>query len=656
MEVSQKYLANNFSVIELLKSCSSNLILGKKGTVVQKLQKAEPTIAVFSYHALTSFIKQLQYKAPYPVRILTIDSKFEDALEKAKIMEENGEADVFLSAGGNAKLLSQHLISPFIEIKVSGFDVLTALIEAKKYADTVGIITYENKIPYLDEISELLNISIQQFTYLQEKDIKEVLIQLEKEGVGVVIGGSLVMEVTLSSKIKGIFIYSPDGVTRALDAASQVAFSKQVEARKAEELRTILGFAYEGIIGIDRNGIITVFNPSAEHIIGTSGQEVLGLSIEKVFPTANLTKVIKSCQPELNQVQSLKNTQIVINRIPILLNGEAVGAVATFQDVGIIQEAEEKIRKGLYQKGFIAKTSLKDIVGNSDPMLKVKREAFLYAKKDSSVLITGESGTGKELFAQSIHNAGNRSHRPFVTINCAAIPDNLLESELFGYEEGAFTGAKKGGKPGLFELAHDGTVFLDEIGEISMPLQSRLLRVLEEHEVLRIGGDRIRPVNIRVTSATNKDLWEMVEKGLFRQDLYYRLNVLELRLPALRVRKTDIPLLAKKFLTEACQDLSESEIAKVSQHPLLREYNWPGNIRELKNIIERFAALYKEADYDGLLISLFERSAPSELLSEEKEELQRVLQSVQGNKSEAAKRMGISRTTLWRKLKETTPT
>ncbi|MFZ3100699.1 MAG: sigma 54-interacting transcriptional regulator [Desulfitobacteriaceae bacterium] len=619
---------------------------------MQEVQKAEPTIAVFSYHALTSFIKQLHYKAPQPVRILTIDSLFEDALEKAQAMEKNGEADVFLSAGGNAKLLSQHLTSPLIEIKVTGFDILTALNEAKKYADTVAIITYEKKISALDEISGLLNITIQQFTFLQEKDIQDVLIQLEKEDIGVVIGGSLVMEVTLNSKIKGIFIYSHDGVTRALDAATQMVFTKQVQARKAEELRAILGFTYEGIIGVDRNGIITVFNPSAEHIIGTSGLQVLGLSIEKVFPTANLTKVIKSCQPELNQVQSLKNTQIVINRIPILLNGEAVGAVATFQDVGIIQEAEEKIRKGLYKKGFIAKTFLKDIVGNSDSMLKVKREAFLYAKKDSSVLITGESGTGKELFAQSIHNAGHRSRHPFVTINCAAIPDNLLESELFGYEEGAFTGAKKGGKLGLFELAHEGTVFLDEIGEISMPLQSRLLRVLEEHEVLRIGGDRIRPVNIRVLSATNKNLWEMVEKGEFRQDLYYRLNVLELRLPALQLRKSDIPLLAKKFLTEACQDLSESEITEISQHPLLKTHNWPGNIRELKNIIERFAALYKEADYENLLISLFERSSPAELITVEQEELQRILKSVKGNKSEAAKRMGISRTTLWRKLKE----
>lgn len=618
---------------------------------MQEVSKNESTIAVFSYHALTSLINQLQYKAPHPVRILVIDCMLKDVLEKARNMEKNGEADVFLSAGGTAKLLSGNLSNPLVEIKVTGFDILAALKEAKLYSDTVGIITYESKIPYLENLSGLLNITIKQFTYQHISDIEETLNQLLNEGMKVVIGGSFLQEVISNKGIKGIFIYSSDGVTRALDTAVQIAFSKKVEARKAEELRAILAFSYEGIIAVDRNGLITVINSSAEKIIGTSQHKVLGQSIANIFPTAKLTKVIQSRVPELNQIESIGNSQIVINRIPILVNAEVMGAVATFQHIGIIQEAEEKIRKSLYQKGFVAKIFIKDIIGSSDQIQKAKREAFLYAKNASSVLITGESGTGKELFAQGIHNAGIRLRQPFVTINCAAIPDNLLESELFGYEEGAFTGAKKGGKPGLFELAHEGTVFLDEIAELSMSLQARLLRVLEEHEVLRIGGDHIRSVNIQVISATNKDLWEMTEKGYFRKDLYYRLNVLELRLPPLRVRKMDIPLLVKKFLTEMCHDLAAKEIEGISQHTVFRDYNWPGNIRELRNIIERFAALYKEEEYENLLLSLFERLTPSELCSDEQEELNRVLNSVQGNKTKAAKKLGISRTTLWRKLK-----
>jgi len=618
---------------------------------MQEGTNSEPTIAVFSYHALTSFINQLHYTAPHPVRILMVDCLLKDALKKAKSMEEKGDVDVFLSAGGTAKLLSGNLSNPLVEIKVTGFDILAALKEAKQYADTVGIITYESKIPYLQNLSGLLNISIQQYTYQRISDIGEILTQLENEGVKVVIGGSFLQEVISNRGIRGIFIYSADGVTRALDTAAQIAFSKKIEARKAEELRAILAFSYEGIIAVDRNGLITVINSSAEKMIGTSQPKVLGQSIATVFPTAKLINVMRSRKPELNQIESLGNSQIVINRIPILVNTEVMGAVATFQNIGIIQEAEEKIRKSLYKKGFVAKAFIKDILGTSDQIQKAKREAFLYAKNASSVLITGESGTGKELFAQGIHNASSRFHHPFVTINCAAIPDNLLESELFGYEEGAFTGAKKGGKPGLFELAHEGTVFLDEIGELSMSLQSRLLRVLEEHEVLRIGGDHIRSVNIQVISATNKDLWEMTEKGYFRKDLYYRLNVLELSLPPLRVRKTDIPLLVKKFLSEMCQDLASKRIEGISQHAVFKDYNWPGNVRELRNIIERFAALYNEEEYEELLLSLFEKLTPSEISNGEREEINRVLDSVRGNKAQAAQQLGISRTTLWRKLK-----
>lgn len=532
--------------------------------------------------------------------------------------------------------------------------MLAAFREAKLVSDTVGLIAYESKIPNLENFSELLNITIRQFTYQKFSDIEECLNLLKNEGINVVIGGSFLQE-AISKKefegIKGIFIYSSDGVTRALDTAVQVAFSKQVEARKAEELRAILAFSYEGIIAVDRDGLITVINSSAEKIIGAAENKVIGQSVAKIFPNAKLTKVIQTNKPELNQIETVGKNKIVINRIPISVNSEVMGAVATFQNIGIIQEVEEKIRKSLYEKGFAAKTSIKDIIGNSEPIQKAKREAFLYAKNASSVLITGESGTGKELFAQSIHNASPRFRHPFVTINCAAIPDNLLESELFGYEEGAFTGAKKGGKPGLFELAHEGTVFLDEIGELSMSLQSRLLRVLEQREVLRIGGDHIRSVNIQVISATNKDLWEMTEKGYFRKDLYYRLNVLELRLPTLRARKSDIPLLVERFLTELCHDLTAKEIEKISRNAVFRNYDWPGNIRELRNMIERFAALYKEEDHEALLLSLFERLMLKGVGSNEQAEIIRVLKSVKGNKTEAAKKLGISRTTIWRKLR-----
>lgn len=611
-----------------------------------------PTIAIFSYRHLTSLIHRLQYQPPKTVKIIVIDGILSDALEKARKMEETGTADVFLSAGGNAKLLSEHLKSTFVEIKVTGFDVLLALKEARKHSTKVGIVTYLNRISYLDQFDDVLAVPLKQVAYSQISDVDRILDNLQAEGVEAVIGGSLVLEVADQKGMYGISIYSTDGVTRALDTAVQLALSKKAEAKKAEELRTILDFAYGGIMATDQNGIVTVFNPSAEKITGIARTKILGHPVDKFLLNTRLRDVMFSCQPEFNQIQVVGDARILTNRIPIVVNGEVTGAVATFQDVDTVQQAEAKIRQNLYQKGFLAKTYLSDILGTSKEIIEAKRKVKLYAQNDSTVLIVGESGTGKELFAQGLHNASSRSRRPFVAVNCAALPENLLESELFGYQEGAFTGAKKGGKPGLFELAHTGTMFLDEIGEISKPLQSRLLRVLEEHEVLRIGGDRILPVNIRVIAATNKDLWDMVEKGLFREDLYYRLNVLELHLPPLRRRKQDIPLLVTRFLSELRPDIKKDDLEVISHNPLFRDHSWPGNVREVKNMVERFGVLYSVYNNcNELLVSILGKQAARGPADPEQAAIRKVLESFRGNKTLAAQKLGMSRTTLWRKLK-----
>jgi len=444
-------------------------------------------------------------------------------------------------------------------------------------------------------------------------------------------------------------------VTRAMDAATNIALSKQAEWEKAERLRIIIDFAYDGIIATDKKGHITVFNPSAEKIIGLPRQKAINCNIDKVLDNSRMIKVMETGEPELNQIQSFGDIKILTNRIPIIVNGEVTGAVATFQNIDTITRAEEQIRRKLYEKGFLAKTVLDNIIGDSSIMQVVKKKAELYAQSDSTVLILGESGTGKELFAQGIHNASARSKRPFIAINCAALPDTLLESELFGYEEGAFTGAKKGGKAGFFELAHRGTIFLDEIGGISPKLQSRLLRVIEEREVMRIGGDHIIPVDIRVIAATNEDLWQKVKDGRFRKDLYYRLNVLELALPPLRERKEDIPKLIEEFLSAYHPSLGKKEMDLVAGQQQFLAYDWPGNVRELSNMIERFAVLYngKRETIPILIESLFDKKRHYNF-SEEEEEIRRirkVLNEVHGNRTEAAKRLGISRTTLWRRLK-----
>ena len=288
-------------------------------------------------------------------------------------------------------------------------------------------------------------------------------------------------------------------------------------------------------------------------------------------------------------------------------------------------------------------------------------KARQFAVVDSNVLITGETGTGKEMIAQGLHNLSRRAKGPFVAFNCAAVPENLLESELFGYEEGAFTGARRGGKVGLIELAHGGTLFMDEIGEMPLPLQARILRVIQEKEVMRIGGERIIPVDLRLLSATNENLSQLIEQRKFRKDLYYRINVLRLHIPPLRDRPEDIPLLVKHILKRhQAMNPAVTEIGAKAMKRLCQQ-EWPGNVRELESTLERALLLAKgpvlqEAD---ILDALYLQTSPGlplesglsedTLLNVEKATIERVLQEEKFNYSRAAARLGINRTTLWRK-------
>jgi propionate catabolism operon transcriptional regulator len=610
------------------------------------------TIALISYGKLSSLFEGLKFSPPPGINIKIVDAVFDGALDIAKSMEKKNEADVFISAGSNCYLLSRHLQAPLVEVKVTGFDFLLALEKARRVSRDVAVITYHQKLTYLDEVLKTLAVQVRQATFNDIDELDAVLDRLKREGATAIIGSSLVCEHAREKGLASFFIYSEDGVLRALDSAIKIAQTKKREIAKAEELQAIMNFAYEGIIAADAKGTITFFNPIAEKITGIPMTDALGKPADTVLEGSRLNHVIRSQQSQINQIQSVGDVKILTNRIPIVVQGEVVGAVATFKDVGMIQEAEEKIREKLYLKGFVAKNTFNDIIGQSQIVKEVKNEALKFARSESTILILGESGTGKELFVQAIHNASRRAKRPFVAINCAALPPSLLESELFGYAEGAFTGAKRGGKRGLFELAHSGTIFLDEIGEMPMPIQSRLLRILEEHEVLRIGGERILPVDIRVIAATNKDLWELVKTGQFREDLYYRLSVLELRLPALRERKEDIPVLVRRFLAEFRPELPSAVTAKIADNPLFAGFVWPGNVRELRNVVERLGVLYDGGEsVDALLDKLLSHKRARQDGAHERESLLELLEESSGNRSAAAKKIGVSRTTLWRKLR-----
>lgn len=358
-----------------------------------------------------------------------------------------------------------------------------------------------------------------------------------------------------------------------------------------KQIQTILRFTNDSVIATDLRGYITEYNEAGERNFGLKREVVIGRKIDEVFPQLGVENFLKDREEADNELVSIGHINYVISRHGIYNDEEQlIGVIILGQKYMERENEQNKLRSKLLPRGHVAKYNMESILGDSLPVKEAKKVAEKMAKSSSTVLITGESGTGKEIFAQAIHNQSPRRNGPFIAVNCSALAPSLLESELFGYEEGAFTGAKKGGKIGLFEMANQGTIFLDEIGELPYELQAKLLRVLMEREVMRIGGVDLISIDVRVIAATNKDLLKRIAEGQFREDLYYRLNVLPLSLPPLRQRRSDIPVLASAFLKKFGGEKALSpEILQV-----LIRYPWPGNIRELHNCIEYMYQLSEE--------------------------------------------------------------
>lgn len=346
-------------------------------------------------------------------------------------------------------------------------------------------------------------------------------------------------------------------------------------------LNTVIGSLNKGYILYDHNGVIKVFNDKFKSIINIKQRFIVENKIENIFKQKNILDFLY--EKEQCRIEEIKYNNKVINIEKIKLNDESL-------NLGIFEciREEKTISENLLEKGLVAKYSFDDIVGNSVRIKKSKDIASKLACSELTILIHGESGTGKELFASSIHRNSKRKNGPFLAVNFSALPEDLLESQLFGYEDGAFTGAKKGGKKGLFEEANGGTIFLDEIGDISMKVQTRLLRVLQEKEIMRVGSNKIIDVDVRIIAATNRDLEEMISKNEFREDLYYRLKMGYVSIPPLRERSVDITELVKYFIH--CET-KENIILDEDAFKILRNYNWLGNVRELKNAVSYMIAI-----------------------------------------------------------------
>lgn len=433
---------------------------------------------------------------------------------------------------------------------------------------------------------------------------------------------------------------------------------------------------YMAVVIVDKNNLVTFINKTYLNLLKLTADKVLGKPLTLTTPATKTVETLKTGKAITAYNWKVNGHQLVACSVPLFRENEIIGCFAYSISLNIWDSktlvdnllADITMLKEEVHKSYTAQYTFEDIVGNDKQLLYAKTLAKQVAhQRQTKVLITGETGTGKELFAHSIHNASARSNKPFVRVNCAAIPENLLESELFGYEDGAFTGAKKGGRMGKFELANQGTIFLDEIGEIPLSLQSKLLVVLQEREIERIGGNRSVKLDVRVISATHQNLQSMVEKGLFREDLYYRLNVVQVEAPALRHRKEDISLLVKHLL-HMLNDRLKTPVEGISREALemLKKHTWPGNVRELENVLEGALSLaYMENAYllDCRHFSFIfnkintlwqpdKKSLKAAIQEFEQRIIKEVMAETASNKVQAAELLGIDLSSLYRKLKK----
>ena len=462
------------------------------------------------------------------------------------------------------------------------------------------------------------------------------------------------------------------------DITEMERVSRELDSTKTlvHTLEEVLAGAEEWMVVVDANGIITMISEEYAEFNGTTVSKAIGKHVTAVIENTRMHIVAQTGVAEMGEAQIIRGRELIVNRIPLKEGNRVVGSYGrvVFKDVEQLWELATKLRVleskvRYYEKELTqlrgARYTLDSIVGSGPAIAAAKAEVLRASQTDSTVLLRGETGTGKELFAHAVHVAGQRRSGPFIKINCAAVPAELLESELFGYEEGAFTGARKGGKPGKFEMAAGGTFFLDEIGDMPLPMQAKLLRVLQEREVERVGGTTTRPVDIRIIAATGRALEELVRQGNFRADLYYRIHVIPITIPPLRERREDILAIAEHFLTRLASDTGEP---KRSISPELMEilntYDWPGNVRELQNALERGVAMTKsqllrpEHMPDHLLRTtpnVRKDVAPGSLANvkaeAERNAIIAALQAAGGNKTRAAALLRIHRVKLHEKMK-----
>lgn len=596
-------------------------------------------------------------------------------VEKIRKTLLNETYDLLIGRGKSAALLKQmYADTAVLEIPFTGYDIMRSLVKAKEQFHSKKTAVIVSAADNHDErtLSSLLDMEISVREVTSFRHTADAVEQILAEGYDTVIGGYSVTSAARERQLQALTVETgEEAIIQIFHEAVRMMETIQKERERTKLHEIITQTSREGIIYVDHCEIIQLTNKKILQMFTRERKTACGQQIEAVYPwfSEMCRKAMQSGQSVFNELQQVGDTVYSVDYMPVIVGSKVVGVVITCQTVKKIQQIESQIRRKLSEKGLIANYRFHDVIHQSQIMANTVAIASKFARVSSNILIEGETGTGKELMAQSIHNASERSNGPFVAVNCAALPENLLESELFGYVDGAFTGSRKGGKMGFFEQAHHGTLFLDEISEIPINFQGKLLRALQERQVRRIGDDKVVAVDTRIIAATNKNLKQMVLNREFRQDLLYRLDVLKVYIPALRERREDIlPLFyhfIEKYNTRFGKDISKGSR---EAEDLLMQYPFEGNIRELRNIAERLSVMCEGNEIDEKLMRtalypehVFSTRNGFEMTgyttgceAEDKTEKDRILEALQktgGRKGEAAKMLGMDRSTLWRKMK-----
>lgn len=586
-----------------------------------------------------------------------------------------------------AQQLRETTSLPIIRIELTNMDLLRILAPYKSIIKKVAVFRADAPLSNIDIIANVLSMQIYQFSF-EKIEVLEKQIQMLPKDFDLIVGGMQTYNVAMPLGLHTINIVDEEEIARrSLREAMQIAEAKREASKQTSTYSFMLENMSNGLILINSTGIVQVMNSVAENILKCKKEQILGRNIVDCFPSIFIEEDLTN-YAEYFRIWESRNGAIIISSTPLVERDIEAGKFFQLSSVADLEKTLKISSPEQTPHGFATKYTFEDIQSSSESMDNLKNTAKIYASTEATILITGESGTGKELLAQSIHKGSLRGENPFVAVNCAAIPEGLLESELFGYEGGAFTGARRTGKAGMFELAQRGTLFLDEIGDLPFALQGRLLRVLQEKEIIRIGGTKLIPLDVRIICATHDDLYDKVESGRFRADLFYRLNILSLVIPSLRERPCDILYLAMHYLAKYLDTPPSNQVMKNELAPILLSHTWPGNVRELYSVLERLiivSNINNTVTWKDRLSSVWQiRQTKKQntfcndllssdvaeelcvnnhmiLFSTEKETLKSRVQNFEENiisktletyghdYEQAAKALGISRMTLWRK-------